>query len=133
MVEYPNDSCYASYIGETGRRLEERAKEQSGSDFISHVVKHWLETGHPSINNFKILSKNSTNNFKRQISEALYINQYKAPLNVQDKSVSLKLLNKQFKFQLYAFPWYHNKNAIVSLYFNDFLAMHVSINKFILL
>ena len=95
MVECPNDSCCASYIGETDRRLEERAREHSGSDFISHVVKHWLETGHehPSINNFKILSKNSTNDFKRQISEALYINQYKAPLNVQDKSVPLKLLN----------------------------------------
>ena len=33
------------------------------------------------------------NNKKRKIAEALFIKEYKPPLNVQEKSVPLKLLN----------------------------------------
>ena len=85
-----------TYIGEVGRRITERIKDQNGRDKNSHMVKHSIETGHDAVtsHNFKIIGNGyRNNNKKRKIAEALFIKEYKPPLNVQEKSVPLKLLN----------------------------------------
>ena len=58
------------------------------------MVKHSIETGHDAVmsHNFKINGYRN-NNKKLKIAEALFIKEYKPPLNVQEKSVPLKLLN----------------------------------------
>ena len=52
--------CDACYIGESGRRLNERLIEHAGRDKNSHVLLHSQETGHTrvDINNIEILNKN---------------------------------------------------------------------------
>ena len=82
--------CEAFYIGESGRRLEERFKDHNGRD-----IKHTKESGHNPIvmDNVKIINKNFTNYYKRMVSEAIFIKKKKPPLNVQDMSVPLKLFS----------------------------------------
>ena len=92
-IECPD--CEVFYIGESGRRIEERFKDHNGRDKNSHVLKHTIESGHSPIemNNVKIINKNFPNYYKRKVSEAIYIKKKKPPLNVQDMSVPLKLLS----------------------------------------
>ena len=54
-----------------------------------------MESGHNPIvmDNVKIINKNFANYYKRKVSEAIFIKKKKPPLNVQDMSVPLKLLN----------------------------------------
>ena len=63
------------FIGESGRRLNERLIEHAGQDKNSHVLLHSQKTGHTriDINNIKILNKNFANYYKRKISETLFI------------------------------------------------------------
>ena len=91
-----NPTCNMTYIGEVGRRITERIKDHNGRDKNSHMVKHSIETGHDAVtsHNFKIIGNGYRNNNKKwKIAEALFIKEYKPPLNVQEKSVPLKLLN----------------------------------------
>ena len=92
-IECPD--CDSFYIGESGRRLEERFKDHNGRDKNSHILKHTMESGHNPIvmDNVKIINKNFANYYKRKVSEAIFIKKKKPPLNVQDISVPLKLLN----------------------------------------
>ena len=69
-VNCTEPSCRDNYVGETGRRIIERIKGHSGRDHASHMVKHNIETSHTDIN---------TANF--------------TTLNVQEKSIPLKLFN----------------------------------------
>ena len=48
LVQCPQPDCTSTYIGETARRLEERLKDHCGRDRNSHLLKHSIETGHPS-------------------------------------------------------------------------------------
>ena len=41
--------CPATYIGEAGRRLQERVDDHGGRDKNSHVLKHSLERGHSTV------------------------------------------------------------------------------------
>ena len=61
--------CDSFYIGESGRRLEERFKYQNGRDKNSHMLKHTMEPGHNRIvmDNVKIINKNFTNYHKRKV------------------------------------------------------------------
>ena len=87
--------CDVIYVGEAGRRLSMRVDDHGGKDKKSHVLKHSVETGHKRItlNDTRILNKNFSNYYKRKISEALFIKQKNPVLNIQDKSVPLKLFN----------------------------------------
>jgi len=95
-VVCPDESCQAEYIGETGRRLQERVMDHAGRDKNSHVAQHSINTKHtpPSYEDFSIIGRGyKGNSYKRKLSEALYIKQLRPILNVQDKSIPLKLLN----------------------------------------
>ena len=96
-VTCPNETCSATYIGETARRLTERVKDHAGRDHNSHFFSHSLETGHKfvTIDDFTILMKdrNMGNYFKRKTSEALLIKSKKPILNKQQKSRPVKLFN----------------------------------------
>ena len=62
----------------------------------SHMVKHNTETSHTDVNtaNFKITDMDFSNNKRKQkIAECLRIKDLRPRLNVQEKSIPLKLLN----------------------------------------
>ena len=75
----PEPNCDNDYLGETGRRIIERAAYHCGKDKQSHELKHALVSNHPVVDlkDLKIIDKNyHGNKYKRKISEALYIKQY---------------------------------------------------------
>ena len=95
-VKCPDQSCNQDYLGETGRRIIERTADHSGKDKHSHLFKHACNENHKHIDldNIKVIDSGYHNNrFKRKISEALYIKQYKPTLNTQEQSIPLKLFN----------------------------------------
>ena len=90
------NSCDATYIGESGRRLEERIVGHNGRDNKSHIAKHVAEATHPetSFDDFKIINSGFYKNYrKRKIAEALAIKHKKPSLNVQEMSTPLILFN----------------------------------------
>lgn len=96
LVDCPVESCSENYLGETARRINERVLEHAGKDKKSHMLRHTLQSGHPSVSlsDFKILVKGYKNNrMKRKISEALLIKQYRPTLNKQENSIPLELFN----------------------------------------
>ena len=96
LVKCPEKTCSENYLGETARKINERVLEHAGKDKKSHMLRHTLQSGHPSVslNEFKILRKGFNNNrVKRKISEALLIKQYRPTLNTQENSISLELFN----------------------------------------
>eukprot|EP00111_Clytia_hemisphaerica_P021897 TCONS_00064380-protein len=46
--------CPANYIGEAGRRLQERVNDHGGGDKNSHVLRHSLERGHSKVKLLRI-------------------------------------------------------------------------------
>ena len=67
-----------------------------GKDTKSHIVRHGLNPNHEIVNtkNFKILTMGYNNNtYKRRISEALFVKQYRPSLIMQDNSLPLQLFN----------------------------------------
>ena len=92
----PEEFCTEDYLGETGRRIIERVAGHAEKDKQSHLLKHALTQNqrHLDLGNMKIIDSSFHNNkFKRKISEALYIKQYRPSLNSQEQSVELKLFN----------------------------------------
>ena len=90
----PEPICNQDYLGKTGRRIIERSAYHCGKDKQSHLLRHALNNNHKTVDlkDFKIIDSSYHNNrFKRKISEALYIKQYKPSLNTQEQSVQLKL------------------------------------------
>ena len=72
-------TCSENYLGETARRINERVLEQVCKDKKSHMLRHTIQAGHPSVslNELKILGKGFSNNrMKRKISETLLIKRY---------------------------------------------------------
>ena len=93
VVKCPD--CPATYIGEAGRRLEERAEDHGGRDKNSHVLKHALSRNHKkvTIGNFDIIGKNFKKEDHRKISEAFYIKKFKPTINIQKLSKPILLFN----------------------------------------
>ena len=58
-------------------------------------MKHSIETGHPvtSLHDFKIIGRNFRSSWGRKLEEALLIKKHNPALNIQEKSVTIKLLN----------------------------------------
>ena len=69
-------------------------KDYSGRDHASHMVKHNMKTSHTDGNtvNFKIIDMNFYKK-KRNIAESLWIKDLGPTLNLQEKSIPLKLFN----------------------------------------
>ena len=89
----PEPTCNEDYLRETGKRIIERSADHCGKDKQSHLLRHTLNNNHKTVD-LKIIDSSCCNNrFKRKISEALYIKQYKPSLNTQEWSVQLKLFH----------------------------------------
>ena len=95
LCKCPEDLCNETYIGETNRRIQERICDHNNRDKNSHVYKHSIDNNHKHVwvDDFEILSSNYTASYKRKLSESLYIKEYNASLNSQEKSVKLNLFN----------------------------------------
>ena len=93
----PSLYCTYSYIGETTRRLNKRAMDHAGRDTKFHIIRHYLNSNHETVNieNFKILDIGYNNNtYKRKTSKVFFVNPYRLSLNVHDNSVpTLQLFN----------------------------------------
>ena len=63
LVKCPENTCSKNYLGETGRRINQRVVEHAGENKKSHMLQHTLESGQPSVslNGFKILGKGFNN------------------------------------------------------------------------
>ena len=94
-VSCPNKKCESTYCGETRRRLGKRIEEHREKDKKSHVRIHTEKTKHKKVseNDFKVLGQRYKTNFRRKISEALFIKKMKPDLNVQKESYRLLLFN----------------------------------------
>ena len=95
-VKCPEESCREDYIGKIGRRLSEHVIDHSGLDKNSHVLKYCIEQEHKlsSLEDFMILRTNyKKNKLRRKISKSLYMKEKRLSLNIQEKSVPLKLFN----------------------------------------
>ena len=96
-VNCPEESCEDSYIGESGRRLVQCVKDHNNRDNKFHLLKHSIDKRHSKIksNKIKMVGQNYNNNkWKRKVSEALLIKEYRSIINVQEQSLPLKLLNQ---------------------------------------
>ena len=70
--------------------------DHAGRGTNSHIVRHCLNSNHETVNieNSKSLNMGyNSNTYKRRISEALFVKQKRASLNVQDNSVLLQFFN----------------------------------------
>ena len=91
-------------------------KDHNGRDYSSHLVKHAEETDHLPVDtaNFELIRSGYCNNARsRRIAEALLIKKLKPTLNIQEKSVPLKLFNyfnylTILTFSLFSTPLCHN-------------------------
>ena len=92
----PGELCDENYVGESRTCIAERVKEHNGRDQKSHKFNHSRETGHERVksSDFLIIYKNfNGNKRKRRIAESLLIKQLRPVLNINGKSVPLKLFN----------------------------------------
>ena len=80
----PNEGCKDDYVGKTKRRIVERIKDHNSKDNSSHLLKHARENSYTHVweKVLHILDNNYQSNFKRKISESLFIKQLKPTLNV---------------------------------------------------
>ena len=94
-IRCANKKCPSNYVGETKRRILPRTLEHNSKDEKSHVLIHSKKTKHRRIflQNVQILGRGYRTNFRRKISEALYIKELKPDLNVQKEAYKLKLFN----------------------------------------
>ena len=93
---FATEKCNEDYIGECARRLYERVKDNNGRDHSSHLLKNAVETGHLQVDTAKVevIGSGYRNNARRRkIVEALLVKKLKPTLNIQEKSVPLKLFN----------------------------------------
>ena len=84
----PNEGYKDDYVGETKKCIVERIKDRKSKDNSSHLLKHARENGYTHIceKGFQILGNNYQSNFKRKISESLFIKQtcVKRKLKISD-------------------------------------------------
>ena len=91
----PNKNCKSYYGGQTKCRIVKRVIQHNKTDKQSHLLKHANETGHKRVwlEDFRILGSGYSSNFKRRISESLFISEFKPDLNVQKTAYKLSLFN----------------------------------------
>ena len=86
------EKCGHRYIGETKCRCKKRVIQHNKTDKNSHLLKHAKSNKHKRVwlPDFKILNSGYTTNFKRKISESLYIKEHKPEINIQKDAYILK-------------------------------------------
>ena len=92
----PEESCPHDYVGESGTRVLERAKDRNGRDTSSHIFKHCVAADHlfVSFDDLRTAGRNYRNNKRKwKIADSLLIKNLTPLLNVQEKSVEFKLFN----------------------------------------
>ena len=85
--------CGESYVGETGKRLQNPVDEHSGKDIKSNILRDSYQDNHKNVsrNNFEILGNEYKKmKLKQKLSEVLYIQELRPFLNKQEASVALK-------------------------------------------
>ena len=94
-VKCGNKKCKSCYVGQTKCRIIKRTLQHNSKDNASHVLIHSKATKHRrvSMENVKILGRRYKSDFKRRISESLFIKQLKPDLNKQKDAFKLKLYN----------------------------------------
>ena len=94
-IQCANKKCKSNYVGQTKRRTLVRTMDHNSKDAKSHVLQHSKKTKHRRVflPNVKIIGSGYRTNFKRVISEALFIKELKPDLNVQKDAYKLKLFN----------------------------------------
>jgi hypothetical protein len=94
-VSCGNKKCKSCYVGQTKCRIIKRTLQHNSKDNASHVLIHSKKTKHRrvSMKNVKILGRRYKTDFKRKISESLFIKQLKPDLNKQKDAFKLKLYN----------------------------------------
>ena len=67
----PEESCPHDYVGESGTRVLERAKDHNGRDISSHIFKHYVAADHlfVSFDDLRTAGRNYRNN-KRKLDIA---------------------------------------------------------------
>ena len=62
--------------------------QHNRADINSHLLKHANEMGHKIVwlEDVKVLRSGYSSDFKRKISESLFINEFKPDLNVQKRA-----------------------------------------------
>ena len=94
-VKCPNEKCKSEYIGQTRCRVGKRATEHNKTDKNSHILKHSEKTKHRRawLKDFKVRGQGYQSNFKRKISESLFVREIKPDLNVQKDAYKLSLFH----------------------------------------
>ena len=94
-VSCGNKKCSSNYVGQTKQRTMKRTLDHNNRDKASHVLGHSKKTRHRRVclENVKILGKGYRSDFKRKISESLFIKELKPDLNKQKDAFKLKLFN----------------------------------------
>ena len=89
------EKCKSHYNGQTRCRVGKRTIQHNKTDKNSHLLKHANATGHRRVwlEDFKIIGSGYKSNFKRRISESLFIKKLKPDLNVQKDAYKLLLFN----------------------------------------
>ena len=91
----PNEKCSSHYIGQTSCRLGKRATQHNRTDQNSHVLKHSKSKRHKRVwlKDFQIMGSRYNTDFKRRISESLYVKKVQPDLNMQKDAFKLTLFN----------------------------------------
>ena len=94
-IKCPNTCCDSNYGSQTKCRIGKRILEHNGRDKASHALNHSHENKHRRVwlEDVTILGKGYASNFKRKISESLFIKELRPDLNKQKDSYRLKLFN----------------------------------------
>ena len=77
--------------------MEKRVIQHNRTDIYSHLLKHANEVRHERVRleDFKVLGSGYSSDFKRKISESLFISELKPDLNVQKTAFTLSLFLKR--------------------------------------
>ena len=94
-INCANKKCQSNYVGQTKCRILKRTLQHNSKDNSSHVLQHSKETKHRrvTLNDVKIIGNRYKSDFKRRISESLFIKELKPDLNKQKDAFNLKLFN----------------------------------------
>ena len=94
-IKCPTETCTASYGGQTKCRIQKRTEEHGKTDNNSHILQHSKNQGHKRVDlkDVQILGKRYSTDFRRKISESLFIKEMKPDLNKQKDAYKLKLFN----------------------------------------
>ena len=89
----PQNNCNSSYVGQTKCRLLKRVIQHNKTDKKSRVLLHSKNSNHNRVwtDDFETIGMGYTSNFKRYISEALFIKEKRPDLNIQKDAYRLKL------------------------------------------